>query len=190
MTQIIVPGFQGSPKGHWQYWLQEISANAITVQQDDWFNPEVNAWVDRLQETVDSTSGPIQLVGHSMGAITIALWAEKYDTSRIDSAVLVAPADTESDYLPKEIEGFAPIPTVRLPFPTTLIGSHNDPYMSFVRVIHFANVWDTAFIDAGFVGHINKDSGFGQWPELLPILENAHRANHISKPLLRSTATA
>lgn len=185
MTRLIVPGFQGSPKGHWQYWLNETLSNSATVQQDDWFNPEMNSWVERLQETIESIDGPIQLVGHSMGVITILFWAQRYKTFKIDSAVLVAPADSESDYLPKEIIGFSSIPTVTLPFPSTLIGSHNDPYMSFDRALHFANRWGSDFVDAGHAGHINIASGYGKWYELLELLETARskRSSAVQKEL-------
>lgn len=186
MTHVIVPGFQGSPEGHWQYWLQHVSTNAITVQQDDWFHPEMNRWVEKLQETIESIEGKIQLVGHSMGAITIAFWASKYRSDKIDSALLVAPADSESSYLPKEIIGFSSIPRAELPFPTTLIGSHNDPYMSFERALYFANQWGSDFIDAGFAGHINIDSGFGEWPELPAILKKAESTNRLQRESFRS----
>ncbi len=172
MIRVIVPGYQGSPKGHWQYWLQKEDITATTVVQESWDFPEMESWVRRLEETIAEADEPVQLVGHSMGCITIAFWASRFDTSKIVSAVLVAPADSESDYLPKAIHGFGTIPVNTLPFPSTLIGSHTDPYMSFERALHFANQWGTNFIDAGDAGHINSDSGYHQWPELLPILEN------------------
>lgn len=181
MKRIIVPGFQGSPKGHWQYWLNEIDRNAVTVVQDDWFNPSMTEWVQRLQEVVETIDEPIQLVGHSMGCITIAFWAMIHDSSKIDSAVLVAPADSESSYLPKEIVGFSPIPARSLPFHTTVVGSHNDPYMSLDRALHFANRWGADFVDAGHAGHINIEAGYGEWQELLPLLKRAEATKRLQR---------
>jgi uncharacterized protein len=172
MKKIIVPGYQGSPKGHWQHWLQEQDSTSVTVVQDSWEFPEVSAWVARLEEVISSIDEPIQLIGHSMGCITIAFWAAQFDTLKVLSTVLVAPADSESANLPKAIQGFGDIPVRSLPFLSTLIGSHTDPYMSFERALHFANQWGSDFIDAGDAGHINSDSGYNEWPELLPILNN------------------
>ncbi len=171
MKQIIVPGYLGSPEGHWQYWLKYQLENAETVVQDSWEFPQMDQWVDRLQQVISESDEPVQLIGHSMGCITIAFWAAMHDTSMIDSVILVAPADSESSYLPDDIIGFSPIPLVTFSFPSILIASHTDPYMSFDRALHLANRWGADFVDAGDVGHINIDSGHGAWPELLPLLQ-------------------
>lgn len=173
MKQIIVPGYKGSPEGHWQYWLREVLENAESVVQESWDFPQMDQWVERLNDIIQEADEPIQLIGHSMGCITIAFWAFKYGSRNINSAVLVAPADSESDYLPDDIIGFSPIPALALPFKTTVVGSHNDPYMSFERALHFANRWGADFIDAGNAGHINIESGYGAWDEILPVLERA-----------------
>jgi len=172
MKHVIVPGYKGSPKGHWQYWLQETLPNAITVQQKSWDFPQMDQWVEQLNDTINAIDEPIQIIGHSMGAITIAFWSKKYGNSgKIISAILVAPADSEDPFLPTDIIGFSPIPRSVLPFPSIVIGSHTDPYMSLPRAVQFANYWNSEFIDAGDAGHINIDSGFDVWPELLTILD-------------------
>ncbi len=182
MKQIIVPGYQGSPEGHWQYWLNGELTDCEMVVQDDFAYPKMSEWVQRLEEVISRCDEPIQLIAHSLGCVTVVKWAELFDTSTIDSVILVAPADVESSYLPKEITGFGTIPQLQLPFPTTVVGSHNDPYMSFERVSSLATRWDARFIDAGFVGHINTASGFGPWPALLPILEDAKSSNDLLFP--------
>ncbi len=189
MRKIIVPGYQGSPKGHWQYWLQSVDSNATTVIQDDWDFPSMEKWVNRLQEVIETVDEPVQLVGHSMGCITIAFWAQKFNTDKVDSAVLVAPADSESSYLPKAITGFSGIPRTELPFPSVVVGSHTDPYMRFDRALYFANRWGSNFADAGNAGHINIEAGYNEWPELLTLL-NSPIMNYISKPSFLSISRA
>jgi len=182
MKQIIVPGYQGSPEGHWQYWLNGTLDDCEMVVQDSFGFPEMREWVNRLEEVIAEIDEPIQLIAHSLGCITVVKWAQQCDTTKIDSVVLVAPADVESSYLPKEITGFGTIPKLQLPFPTTVVGSHNDPYMSFERVNSLAACWNATFIDAGYVGHINTASGFGPWPALLPILETAKSSEDLLFP--------
>ncbi len=157
MTNILVPGYKGSPEGHWQFWLRTEIPNTITVEQDSWDFPQMGDWVEKLQKAVAEISGPIRLIGHSMGSITISFWAKKYGSENVHSAILVAPAESEDLNFPKEMVDFSPIPTVTLPFHSTVIGSHNDPYMTFQRALYFANKWGSDFIDAGNAGHINID---------------------------------
>jgi hypothetical protein len=50
-----------------------------------------------------------------------------------------------------------------LPFPSILVASHNDPYMPFERSRTLAQIWGSQFADAGETGHINAQSGLGDW---------------------------
>ena len=77
------------------------------------------------------------------------------------------------------VASFAPIPREPLPFPTILIGSHNDHYMGYRAAVKLARQWGATFADAGKVGHINADSGLGEWPFGLLLLEQLiRRASH------------
>ena len=62
------------------------------------------------------------------------------------------------------IEGFAPIPRARLPFPTILVASRNDSFSEFARAEELARSWGSRLVDAGASGHLNGDAGFGPWP--------------------------
>ncbi len=65
---------------------------------------------------------------------------------------------------PPEVQSFLPIPTEPLPFPSILVGSQSDPYTSLQAAEKLAAQWGSEFIDAGDVGHINVESGHGEWP--------------------------
>ena len=56
------------------------------------------------------------------------------------------------------------MPTSRLPFPSIVIASRDDPYVDFRRARALANSWGSRFADAGAVGHINTASNLGDWP--------------------------
>ena len=45
------------------------------------------------------------------------------------------------------------------------MASHDDPYCSFARAQSFAAAWGSTLVDAGAAGHINADSGLGDWPQ-------------------------
>jgi predicted alpha/beta hydrolase family esterase len=50
------------------------------------------------------------------------------------------------------------------PFPTILAASRDDPYIGFDRARRLARIWKSRFVDAGWLGHINADSGVRDWP--------------------------
>ncbi len=81
------------------------------------------------------------------------------------AALLVAPGDTEQPDLRPQLPTWQPIPMTRLPFPSLLVGSRNDPYCQFARAQALARAWGSEWLDLGECGHINADSGLGDWPE-------------------------
>ena len=86
-------------------------------------------------------------------------------THRVQGALLVAPGDPEREELRGVLPSWAPIVRQRLPFPCMLVGSRNDPYCSFERAQGLAESWGSRFVDLGERGHINAESGLGDWPE-------------------------
>ncbi|WP_455774498.1 RBBP9/YdeN family alpha/beta hydrolase, partial [Burkholderia stabilis] len=63
-----------------------------------------------------------------------------------------------------DAHGFGPVPHERLPFPTCVVASSDDPYGSIAFARGCARAWGSAFHDIGPRGHINADSGLGDWP--------------------------
>jgi len=107
------------------------------------------------------------LVYHSLACATIAHTANEYnlDNFNIKGALLVAPCDVDRSDFPKEIQGFDPMPLEKMNFKTILVASENDPYVTIDRAKHFANCWNSEFINIGQHGHINTKSGFGDFPK-------------------------
>lgn len=85
--------------------------------------------------------------------------------ARIAGAFLVAPADVEQAPGLEELRGFGPVPRVRLPFPSCVIASTDDPYLKAERAVEFAQAWGADLRLAGPAGHLNTASGLGHWPE-------------------------
>src|SRR5690606_19295242 len=70
-TQILIPGWHGSGPDHWQqHWWRSASGSRL-LEQDDWLTPRRHDWVKRLDDTVQTTPGPVVLVAHSLGCITV-----------------------------------------------------------------------------------------------------------------------
>ena len=90
----------------------------------------------------------------------------------MQGALLVAPGDPERDELRGLLPSWAPIVRQPLPFPSTLVGSRNDPYCSFDKAQSLADSWGARFVDLGERGHINAESGLGDWPEGVAMLQD------------------
>ena len=162
---LLLPGWQNSGPQHWQSrWEQ--SQGYRRVEQHDWMRPLRGDWTARLEEVVVDADGPVVLVAHSLGCILTAWWAaHSQNTARVRGALLVAPGDVEQPDVAGYLPGWAPVARQRLPFPAVLVGSRNDPYCRFERAQALAGDWGARFVDLGACGHINAESGLGDWPE-------------------------
>jgi len=170
-TVLILPGWQNSGPTHWQSRWEALHG-FTRVQQHDWMQPLRGDWMVQLEEAVLAAPHPVILAAHSLGCMLTAAWAaHSQNTHRVAAALLVAPGDPERDELRAVLKSWSPIVLQRLPFPSVLLGSQDDPYCSFERAQHFAQSWGSRFIDYGHRGHINADSNLGDWPEGLALLE-------------------
>lgn len=172
-TLLIVPGLGDSTTGHWQdNWLQYFP-NTKKVVQDNWNQPQLQDWLKNLDATIKSIETPIVIVAHSLAVSLIAHWSQQNDTGKIAGALLVAPADVESSaHTPEEIWNFAPIPLAKLSYPSIVITSSNDPYISTERAEFLANQWGSQFYNVGPKGHLNFASQLGLWEEGQEILNS------------------
>lgn len=162
---LMLPGWQNSGPEHWQSrW--EVAHGYQRVEQHDWLRPLRGDWIARLEDVLLQGPEPAVLVAHSLGCLLVAAWAaHSCNTHRVKAALLVAPGDAEREDMRPLLASWAPIPLRRLPFKSTLLGSRDDPYCSLERARQFAAAWGADFVDAGERGHINAESGLGDWPQ-------------------------
>jgi predicted alpha/beta hydrolase family esterase len=160
---LVLPGWLNSGPQHWQSLWERDHPEFRRVRQKDWNNPLVADWVTRLDDAIAGCSGPPVLVAHSLGCATIAHWASKHSRP-VHGALLVAPTDLERSEAPEALHNFRPIPRARLPFPSIVVASSNDPWLTMERAAEFSSAWGSRLENAGPAGHINADAGFGPWP--------------------------
>jgi len=165
---LIVPGWRNSGPGHWQSLWAERLPLAQRVEQTNWASPKRGAWVDRLAESVLATEGQVIVVAHSLGCITAAHLPPEV-ASRIQGALFVAPADPERRGV---LADFAPVPYQKLPYRSVLVASSNDPFCPVRLAGAYARAWGSEFVRLNEAGHINVDSGHGEWPLGLALLQS------------------
>jgi uncharacterized protein len=162
---LLLPGWQNSGPTHWQSRWEALHG-ALRVEQHDWMRPLRGDWLIQLEEAICASPCPVVLIAHSLGCIQTAAWASiSQQTHRVRAAFLVAPGDVEQADVRPALPTWQPIAMQPLPFPSVLLGSHNDPYCSRARAQMLAQHWGSRFIDMGACGHINAESGLGDWPE-------------------------
>jgi predicted alpha/beta hydrolase family esterase len=86
-------------------------------------------------------------------------------------AFLVAVPDPECASFPATAHGFVPVPIAPFAFRSLVVASTNDPFGSLAHANHCARAWGSRVIDIGQAGHINADSGHGEWTEGYALLQ-------------------
>jgi len=177
ITVLLLPGWLDSGPGHWQT-LWESQPGFSRVQQHDWQWPRRGDWMARLEEVILGSSGPVLLAAHSLGCHLAAAWsAHSAHGHRAAGALLVAPPDLDRDDTPTPVAAWRPAPRTRLPFPSVVVASDDDPFASIEATKALADDWGAALWRIGPVGHVNAESGLGDWPEgLARLLDLAHGA--------------
>ncbi|WP_428851142.1 RBBP9/YdeN family alpha/beta hydrolase [Imbroritus primus] len=175
---LTVPGLYGSGPGHWQSRWEALHPDWQRVEQKDWSQPSLHLWAERVGAAVAQArqarsdgaggAGKVLLLAHSFGCLASlrhVLDSALEDPAHIAGMLLVAPADPEKF-------GVGPLlPQGPLPFPTIVAASRNDPWVPQPVAFDWATVWGSEKIDLGIAGHVNADSGLGDWPLGLSLVE-------------------
>ena len=167
---LVLPGWQNSGPRHWQSRWEALYGD-VRVEQNDWMHPLRGDWMMRLDEAIGDleareASPQVALVAHSLGCQLVAAWAaHSRKTARVRAALLVAPPDVERDEYQAVLHSFIPIVRQPLPFPSLAVISSDDPFCTPERARAMAIDWGSRVLDTEPRGHLNSDSGLGDWPE-------------------------
>ncbi|KAF0814813.1 hypothetical protein IGB42_00868 [Andreprevotia sp. IGB-42] len=173
---VVAPGWRDSGPEHWQSQWCSSYPRFLRVAQQDWEEPTAADWVRGLEATIAAAAGRVILVAHSLGCVTASHWAAlSQHRSKIAAAMLVAPADVAREDVPASFRSFLPLPIAPLPFQTLLVASDNDHACSLDRASILADTWGGQLHTLAGAGHINVDSGHGDWPEGLKLLRQLLR---------------
>lgn len=170
---LTVPGLGDSNRRHWQSIWEREREDCRKVDLGMWDRPHRNTWVNKLNQAVADADRPVVLVAHSLGCHAVAWWnalERPGADGKVVGALLVAPPVIDIGPLDSRLGAFAPMPREKLSFPSILVASQDDPYASFGHSRKMARLWGSRLVDAGWIGHINADSGIGNWPFGLHLL--------------------
>jgi predicted alpha/beta hydrolase family esterase len=180
-TVLIVPGLRDHVAEHWQTLLAAELPRVHTVPPLEHDRLSCAARVEALDRALSAIEGPVVLVAHSAGVMMVAHWAQR-GRRAIKGALLAAPADVETPFpagypTTEELHahGWLPIPRARLPFPSILAASENDPLAGFDRAAGLGRDWGSRLVNIGAAGHLNPASGFGPWLQAKAFIDELDR---------------
>jgi predicted alpha/beta hydrolase family esterase len=173
---VVIPGWQGSGAGHWQTWLTaQLREAGREVREPDFAdldNPVLHDWLEALRASLDGLPDDgYDVVAHSLGAV---LWLHHVTipsvSPRAARVLLVAPP-SPSTTIPEIAEFYPPpldVDTVRHSADgTVLVGSDNDPYLPEGIAAAYGSPLKMATTIFTGAGHLNTESGYGEWPNVL-----------------------
>jgi hypothetical protein len=172
-TILIVPGLRDAVAQHWQTLLEaHLRAQGrpvASVPPMGRVELDCASKVAAIERVALGVAGQIVVVAHSGGCIMVAHWAQRTQRG-VQGALLATPPDFEAplpDGYPTlaalRTGGWLPVPRRRLPFPSIVAASQDDPLADFDRVAVLARDWGSRLLDLGNVGHLNPASGYGEW---------------------------
>ena len=167
---LLLHGWGGSDFPHWQSWLaSELAKDYGTVsflKLSNFETPKLGMWKVELQEHLSSFKPDI-VICHSLAN---TLWFHLCNDEAIQEVqklYLVAPPSMNCKV--KELQEFFPInvPTNPHAKEILLITSTNDPYMSEEEAKVLQNELNVPMKILKDAGHINTQSGYGEWDWIL-----------------------
>ncbi|HEY9100990.1 RBBP9/YdeN family alpha/beta hydrolase [Chitinimonas sp.] len=164
MEMILLPGIGNSGETHWQTHWERADERMRRFAPTNWDAPDLADWIAALERAVAVASTPPFLIAHSLSCLLVAHWARQ-SRLPVAGALLVAVPDPTSASFPQAAAEFTLLDTARLPFPTLLLASSNDPYAATSHAQHCARQWGSGLVELGELGHINGASGLGDWPQ-------------------------
>jgi uncharacterized protein len=186
-TVLTLPGWLNSGPAHWQSRWEALHGYT-RVAQHDWQRPLRGDWMAQLEETVLRSEGPVLLAAHSLGCHLVAAWAaHSQHAARVRGALLVAAPDVTQADFPADLYNWRKPVLQPLPFAATCVVSSNDPFGSEAAGLNLAQAWGARAVQLGAYGHINGDSGLGDWPAGHALLQALHAqpAQHV-QPVRRA----
>jgi hypothetical protein len=167
---LLLHGWGGSNSPHWQSWLAaEIAREYGSVsflEFSDYDFPKLDVWKKELQKELE-TFKPDIVICHSLANILWFHLCSDASIEEVEKLFLVAPPSLECKI--EELGSFFPLSAPKKLYAkeTLLVSSTNDPYMTLLEAKELEKKLNIEMKILQNAGHINADSGFGEWPWIL-----------------------
>jgi len=173
---LLLHGWGGSDYPHWQSWLAGELAkeygyvNFLRFSNVD--HPKYSIWMQELQDTLVEFQPDIVICHSLANTLWFHLCNEKNKLREIEKLYLVAPPSLTCNI--PELKEFFPLETPKKLYAkeVLLITSTDDPYLTNdeAKMLQKTLKVEMKVIPNG--GHINADSGYGEWQWMHQELKN------------------
>lgn len=169
MRVLLQPGIHGSGPAHWQSrWLARHDG-VRRIEQHDWDRPDCSTWADAIDAALRTEAAPVLLVAHSLGCLALAHWAARQPAPAAGRPrhrlMMVAVPDPLGPNFPAAASGFAPLPGHVSGHALLMVSSEDDSYANPAHTQGRVQAWRATHLALGRHGHLNADSGLGDWPD-------------------------
>ena len=167
---LLLHGWGGSDSPHWQSWLAgELAKDYGKVSFLEFSNydfPNLGMWKKELKQELDEFKPDI-VICHSLANTLWFHLCQEDNFIEVQELYLVAPPSLTCEI--KELKSFFPVhmPTNPHAKKTILVTSTNDPYMTIDEAKELQSSLGVEMKVLQNAGHINADSGFGEWRWIL-----------------------
>ncbi|MFK5938164.1 MAG: alpha/beta hydrolase [Sulfurimonas sp.] len=163
---LLLHGWGGSDDPHWQSWLAgELAKDYGKVsflRFSDVDAPKLDVWLSELKKELEDFKPDI-VICHSLAN---TLWFHLCNSAKmqnVEKLYLVAPPSLTCST--EEIQEFFPLkaPKNLHAKEVLLVTSTNDPYLTQEEALKLQKTLNIKRKVIQNAGHINADSGFGEW---------------------------
>jgi len=171
---LLLHGWGGSDYPHWQSWLAGELAKAYGTVcfplLDHPHFPSKNRWMREVKALL-ADFRPEVVVCHSLANTLWFHLCHEGEIAPVETLYLVAPPRLDCEI--ETIRSFFPVTPPSDLFAETvrLVTSTTDPYMTPEEVQALKKALDVPMTVLEDAGHINADSGYGEWPWILEQLQ-------------------
>lgn len=175
---LIIHGTEGSPEGNWFPWLkQKLSANGHTVSVPQFPTPGnqfLSSWIDTARTVLQTEEpGNTILIGHSTGAVAVLHLAELadkpyraiYSICPFTCNLGIEKYDRLNETFINHSLDWEKVKQGALEW--QVFAGDNDPYVPLSRSQQVAQHLQCPIKIIPDGGHLNAESGYKQFPELL-----------------------
>lgn len=174
---LLLHGWGGSDYPHWQSWLAgEIARDYGTLSfplLESPHYPQKKQWMHQVKQILH-TFMPDTVICHSMACTLWFHLCNEGEILPVKRLLLVAPPRLDLELA--TIKSFFPVsvPDDLHAEEAVLVTSTDDPYLNVDEANALRKALDIPMKTIENGGHINADSGYGQWPWVLKWTLNAN----------------
>lgn len=169
---VIVPGLGGSEPEHWQSRWQTRFPGWVRFAPASFDDPDREDWLAALDRAADAAGHGerVLVVAHSLGCRAAVMWAARVP-ERVAGLFCVAPPSV-AGMARAGVTGFEEADGIRPAAPVSLVVSSDDPHADLAASRALGSAWAARVHEVGALGHVNADSGLGDWQQGLDLLRD------------------